>query len=87
MHWLWATLREDFSSIEWADVEAQVQCFSCRALQDFREQGVFFPHYIAKMLDYDSRQWLRQQRRQNAVPFSSYRPHLNPATTRLVVAR
>ncbi len=71
MHSLWATLRDDLTSIEWADVEAQVQVLFLSRLQTFEpQQGVFFPHYIARMLDLDSRQWLRQQRRQQAVPFS-----------------
>lgn len=71
MHWLWAKLSEDMTGVEWADVEAQVQVIFITRLQEFQsEKGVFFPHYIARMLDFDSRQWLRVQRRSCAVPFS-----------------
>ena len=71
MHWLWAKLREDMTGVEWADVEAQVQVIFLSRLQEFRpDEGIFFPHYIARMLDFDSRHWLRTQRRGGAVPFS-----------------
>ncbi|MDF2440896.1 MAG: hypothetical protein JWN98_1880 [Abditibacteriota bacterium] len=71
MHWLWIKLREEMTGVEWADVEAQVQVIFIARLQEFRsEQGVFFPHYIARMLDFDTRHWLRTQRRGSAVPFS-----------------
>lgn len=71
LHELWARLREDISSLEWEDVEAQLNTFFLARLQAFRrEQGVFFPHYIAQMLDLDARSWLRKQRKSSAVPFS-----------------
>ena len=71
MHWLWQAIREDFSSLEWGDVEAQVHALFLSRLQRFRlEGGVFFPHYIARLLDLDSRDWLRRQRKSAATPFS-----------------
>ncbi len=71
MHWLWQAVREDFTSLEWGDVEAQVHALFLGRLQSFRlEDGVFFPHYIARLLDLDSRHWLRVQRRSSATPFS-----------------
>lgn len=79
MHWLWQALREEVSSLEWADIEAQVQVLFLTRLQRFRvEDGVFFPHYAARLLDLDSRDWLRSQRRSQAVPFSQlYLAHEN----------
>jgi RNA polymerase sigma factor (sigma-70 family) len=71
MHWLWQSLREDTCALEWADVEAQVQVLFLSRLQRFRaEDGVYFPHYAARLLDLDCRDWLRRQRRSQAVPFS-----------------
>jgi RNA polymerase sigma factor (sigma-70 family) len=70
-HEIWARLREDVSSLEWEDVEAQLTAFFLARLQAFRvEQGVYFPHYIATMLELDARDWLKKQRRSIAVPFS-----------------
>jgi len=71
MHWLWQSVREEFCALEWADIEAQVHEMFLSRLQKFRAQdGVFFPHYAAKMLDFDARDWLRRQKRSPAVPFS-----------------
>jgi RNA polymerase sigma factor (sigma-70 family) len=71
MHWLWQAVREEFSTLEWGDVEAQVHALFLTRLLKFRlEDGVFFPHYISRLLDLDSRDWLRSQRRTQATPFS-----------------
>ncbi|MDQ3813331.1 MAG: sigma-70 family RNA polymerase sigma factor [Armatimonadota bacterium] len=71
MQQLWATLQEQMASVEWADVEAQVQFMFLTRLHSFRaDEGVYFPHYIAQMLELDCRAWLRQQQRGAAVPFS-----------------
>ncbi len=71
MHWLWQAVREEFSSLEWGDIEAQVHALFLGRLHLFRlEDGVFFPHYIARLLDLDARDWLRRQRRSTATPFS-----------------
>lgn len=71
MHRLWTALRENVSTLEWGDVESQVTLLFLSRLQRFEpEQGVYFPHYIERMLDFDGRAWLREQRRGMAVPFS-----------------
>lgn len=71
MHYLWGAARENFSTLEFADVEAQITFLFLSRLHTFRaEMGVYFPHYIERMLDLDGRAWLRQQRRGAAVPFS-----------------
>ncbi|HEX8834086.1 MAG TPA: sigma-70 family RNA polymerase sigma factor, partial [Abditibacteriaceae bacterium] len=71
MHGLWASLQENLSGAEWADVESQVQLLFLSRLQKFRTaEGVYFSHYIAKMLDFDCRAWMREQRRGQAMPFS-----------------
>ncbi len=71
MHWLWSMLREDLHGAEWDDVEAQIQLLFLSRLESFRpDDGVFFPYYIARFLDFDARDWLRRQRRAHAVPFS-----------------
>ncbi len=71
MHQIWAMVQENLTSLEWDDVESQVRlCFLTR-LQNYRpEQGVYFPHYIQRMLDLDGRAWLRSQRVGGAIPFS-----------------
>lgn len=70
-HRLWAIVRAGLSSLEWADVEAQVTLIFLLRVQGFRpESGVFFPHYIEKMLDFDGRAWVRGQNRGVALPFS-----------------
>ena len=71
MHALWTATRDTLSTLEWCDVESQVTLLFLSRLQGFEPQkGVFFPHYIEKMLDLDGRAWLRHQRRGAAVPFS-----------------
>ena len=75
MHFLWGAVREGLSSLEFADVEAQVTFLFLSRLHSFRpDAGVYFPHYIEKMLGYDSLSWIRQQRRGAAVPFSQLTP-------------
>ncbi|RYX84457.1 sigma-70 family RNA polymerase sigma factor [bacterium] len=71
MHYLWGAVRESFSTLEFADIEAQITFLFLSRLHSFRaDAGVYFPYYIEKMLDLDLRSWLRQQRRSNAIPFS-----------------
>lgn len=71
MHWLWQAVREEVSSLEWGDIEAQVHALFLSRLHRFRlGDGVFFPHYISRLLDLDSRDWLRRQRSSAATPFS-----------------
>lgn len=71
MQRLWAGLREELTSIEWADVEAQVNYIFFYRVQRFEShQGVFFAHYIERMVSLDCTAWLREQRRSGAVPFS-----------------
>lgn len=73
-HALWGAISYDFSSLEWADVEAEVTLLFLSRLQNFRcDEGVYFPHYIERMLHFDGLSWLRQQRRGAAVPFSQLR--------------
>ncbi|HEX8463316.1 MAG TPA: sigma-70 family RNA polymerase sigma factor [Abditibacterium sp.] len=75
MHYLWGVVREGFSSLEFADVEAQITFLFLSRLHTFRvDAGIYFPHYIEKMLGYDSLSWVRQQRRGAAVPFSQLAP-------------
>ncbi|PQV63300.1 RNA polymerase sigma factor, sigma-70 family [Abditibacterium utsteinense] len=70
-HALWTAACENLSSFEWADVEAEVVLLFLSRLQSFRfEEGVYFPHYIERMLYFDGLSWLRGQRRDAAVPFS-----------------
>jgi RNA polymerase sigma factor (sigma-70 family) len=70
-HALWTAAGETVSGMEWADVEAEVTLLFLSRLQNFRpEQGVYFPHYIERMLYFDGLAWLRQQRKGAAVPFS-----------------
>ena len=71
MQRLWTALREDLTSLEWADVEAQVNFFFFHRAQRFEsKQGVYFAHYIERMVSLDCTAWLREQRRSTAVPFS-----------------
>lgn len=71
MRRVWAALQDDLPGAEWADVEAQVHLLFLTRLQEFRaDEGVYFPYYIAKLLDLDCRTWLRRQRQSAAVPFS-----------------
>ncbi|HEX8237251.1 MAG TPA: sigma-70 family RNA polymerase sigma factor [Abditibacteriaceae bacterium] len=76
MHRAWSALQDELSNVEWDDVEAHVRFLFLARLRDFRlSQGVFFPHYIKQMLDVDCRNYVRQQRRQAAVPFSQVDLH------------
>ena len=71
MHALWTQLRQTLTMTEWADVESQVTLLFLTRLHAFDPNvGVYFPHYIERMLDFDGRTWVRQQRRGEAVPFS-----------------
>ena len=71
MHRLWTQVRAGMSPLEWADVEAQITLLFLVRLQGFRaEIGVYFPHYIERMLDLDARAWLRREGRGAALPFS-----------------
>jgi RNA polymerase sigma factor (sigma-70 family) len=71
MHRLWSALCNDLSRVEWDDVEAHVRLSFLTRLSAFRrDAGVYFAHYVRHMLDIDCRDYLRQQRRQSAVPFS-----------------
>ena len=71
MHHLWMATREGLTTLEWGDIEAQVVFLFLSRLHTFKpELGVFFPHYIERMLDLDGRSWLRQQRRGQAIAFS-----------------
>lgn len=71
MHFLWGAVRGSFSTLEFADVEAQITFLFLSRLHSFqRDAGVYFPYYIEKMLDFDVRDWLRQQRRSADIPFS-----------------
>jgi RNA polymerase sigma factor (sigma-70 family) len=71
MHRLWSALCNDLSRVEWDDVEAHVRLAFLTRLGAFRPgDGVYFAHYVRHMLDIDCRDYLRQQRRQSAVPFS-----------------
>jgi hypothetical protein len=71
MHALWTQLRAELTMTEWADVEAQVTLMFLTRLHAFDPGvGVYFPYYIERMLDFDGRAWVRQQRRGQAMPFS-----------------
>jgi RNA polymerase sigma factor (sigma-70 family) len=71
MHRLWSALCNDLSRVEWDDVEAHVRLSFLTRLDAYRpDAGVYFAHYMRQMLDIDCRDYLRQQRRQSAVPFS-----------------
>ena len=71
IHGLWIGVREELSTLEWADIESQMTLIFLQRLHAFdAEKGVFFPHYIERMLEWDARTWLRTQRRGIATPFS-----------------
>lgn len=70
-HGLWIAVREELSTLEWADIESQMTLMFLTRLHAFdASKGVFFPHYIERMLEWDTRTWLRAQRRGQATPFS-----------------
>jgi len=76
MQQIWAGLQQQMSGAEWADVESQIHLLFLTRLRKFRiGEGVYFPHYIARMLDFDCRAWMREQRRHSAVPFSQLVPN------------
>ncbi len=71
IHGLWIGVREELSTLEWADIESQMTLIFLQRLHAFDvSKGVFFPHYIEQMLEWDARTWLRAQRRGIATPFS-----------------
>jgi RNA polymerase sigma factor (sigma-70 family) len=71
MQRLWTAIRQDLTPVEWADVEAQVNYAFFYRIERFEpRQGVFFAHYIERMISFDCTAWLREQRRATAVPFS-----------------
>ena len=71
IHGLWILVREELSTLEWADIESQMTLIFLQRLHAFdASKGVFFPHYIERMLEWDARTWLRAQRRGLATPFS-----------------
>lgn len=71
MHSLWASLQADMSSLEWSDVENQLTLIFLTRLRAFRpDEGVYFSHYITRMLDLDARAWRRELQRGAAMPFS-----------------
>ena len=71
MQRLWTALREELTSLEWADVEAQVNYIFFHRAQCFQAQrGVYFAHYIERMVSLDGMAWLREQQRGRAMPFS-----------------
>lgn len=71
VHSLWSALSDQLFTAERADVEAEVTFLFLSRLHSFRpDAGVYFPHYIERMLHFDGLAWLRAQRRGAAVPFS-----------------
>ena len=71
IHGMWILVREELSTLEWADIESQMTLIFLTRLHAFdATKGVFFPHYIERMLEWDARTWLRAQRRGQATPFS-----------------
>ena len=71
MHALYVGTRSTLGTLEWSDIEAQVTLLFLSRLHAFKpELGVYFPHYIERMLDLDGRAWVRTQRRGEALPFS-----------------
>lgn len=71
IHGLWVSVREELSTLEWADIESQMTLIFLTRLHAFdASKGVYFPHYIEQMLEWDARTWLRRQRRGQATPFS-----------------
>ena len=68
---MWVAVREELSTLEWADIESQMTLMFLTRMHAFdASKGVFFPHYIERMLEWDARTWLRAQRRGQATPFS-----------------
>jgi hypothetical protein len=71
MHALYLGTRSTLCTLEWSDIEAQVTLLFLSRLHAFKpELGVYFPHYIERMLDLDGRAWVRTLRRGEALPFS-----------------
>ncbi len=71
MHALYVATRSTLCTLEWSDIEAQVTFLFLSRLHAFKpELGVYFPHYIERMLDLDGRAWVRTLRRGEALPFS-----------------
>jgi RNA polymerase sigma factor (sigma-70 family) len=71
MQLLWTNLREELNSLEWGDVEAQINLMFLNRVEAYQApRGVYFAHYIERMLSLDCKVWLRAQRRSAAVPFS-----------------
>jgi RNA polymerase sigma factor (sigma-70 family) len=67
---LWTALQSRLSSVEWDDVQSQVRLSFLTRLRDFQPaRGVYFAHYIARMIDLDCQAWLRTQR-QRETPWS-----------------
>ncbi len=76
MHAIYVSTRSTLSTLEWCDVEAQVTFLFLSRLHAFKpELGVYFPHYIERMLDLDGRAWVRSQKRGHAQPFSELWSH------------
>ena len=76
MHALWVSTRAGLYTLEWNDIEAQVTFLFLSRLHAFKpELGVYFPHYIERMLDLDGRAWVRTLRRGEALPFSDLWAH------------
>lgn len=71
MHALYVATRATLCTLEWSDIEAQVTFLFLSRLHAFKpDMGVYFPHYIERMLDLDGRAWVRTLRRGEALPFS-----------------
>ena len=67
---VWMTLQSRLSGVEWDDVQSQVRLSFLTRLRDFQpERGVYFAHYIVRMIDLDCQAWLRSQR-QRETPWS-----------------
>ncbi|HVF85810.1 MAG TPA: hypothetical protein VM821_07490, partial [Abditibacteriaceae bacterium] len=59
---LWTALQSRLSGVEWDDVQSQVRLSFLTRLRDFQpERGVYFAHYIVRMIDLDCQAWLRSQ--------------------------
>lgn len=71
MYSLWGALQADMAGVEWNDVENQLTLIFLTRMRAFRpDEGVYFAHYIARMLDLDTRAWRRELQRGAALPFS-----------------
>jgi len=67
---LWTALQSRLSGVEWDDVQSQVRLSFLMRLRDFEpERGVYFAHYVVRMIDLDCQAWLRSQR-QKETPWS-----------------